>query len=42
MPPLMAFPIAVVMGLLLLLAGWGLWKVTVGFVQMVSEKRRRL
>lgn len=41
-PPLAAFPIAVVMGLLLLLAGWGLWKVTVGFVQMVSEKRRRL
>lgn len=41
-PPLAAFPIAVVMGLLLLLAGWGLWKVTVGFVRLVGEKRRSL
>ena len=41
-PPLMAFPIAVAMGLLLLLAGRGLWKVTVGFVQMLGEKRRSL
>lgn len=33
MPPLMAFPVAVVVGLLLLLAGVGMWKVTVGFVR---------
>lgn len=42
MPPLMAFPVAVVVGLLLLLAGVGMWKVTVGFVRLVGEKRRRL
>lgn len=41
-PPLAAFPVAVIMGLLLLLAGRGLWKVTVGFVRMVGEKRRSL
>lgn len=41
-PPLAAFPIAVIMGLLLLLAGRGLWKVTVGFVRLVGEKRRNL
>ena len=42
MPPLMAFPVAVVVGLLLLLAGVGMWKVTVGFVRLVGEKRRSL
>lgn len=41
-PPLAAFPIAVMMGLLLLLAGRGLWKATVGFVRMIGEKRRSL
>lgn len=41
-PPLAAFPIAVISGLLLLLAGRGLWKLTVGFVRMIGEKRRKL
>ena len=41
-PPLVAFPRSVVTGLLLLLAGRGLWKVTVGFVRMLGQKRRRL
>ena len=40
--PLAAFPVAVVVGLLLLLAGRGCWKLTVGFVRLVGEKRRRL
>lgn len=41
-PPAAAFPIAVVVGLLLLLAGRGLWKATVGFIRMVGKKRRQL
>lgn len=41
-PPALAFPITAVTGFLLLLAGRGLWKATVGFVRMVGEKRRRL
>lgn len=41
-PPLAAFPVSVVTGLLLLLAGRGLWKFTVGFVRMIGQKRRRL
>lgn len=41
-PPALAFPISAAVGLLLLLAGWGLWKLTVGFVRMLGERRRRL
>ena len=41
-PPALAFPISAVVGLLLLLAGRGLWKATVGFVRMVGQKRRKL
>lgn len=41
-PPALAFPVSVVVGMLLLLAGRGLWKATVGFVQMAREKRRGL
>lgn len=41
-PPALAFPISAAVGLLLLLAGRGLWKVTVGFIHMVGEKRRQL
>lgn len=40
--PAAAFPIAVVVGLLLLLAGRGCWKLTVKFVKLVGEKRRSL
>ena len=40
--PLAAFPVAVVVGLLLLLAGRGCWKLTVRFVKMLGEKRRTL
>ncbi len=40
--PLAAFPIAVAVGLLLLLAGRGCWKLTIRFVRMVGEKRRNL
>ena len=32
----------VLVGLLLLLAGWGMWKLTVRFVRLVGEKRRSL
>lgn len=39
--PVMAFPIAVVVGLLLLWAGTGCWKLTVRFVRMVGELRRQ-
>ena len=41
-PPALAFPVSVVVGALLLLAGRGLWKATVGFVKMVGDKRRKL
>lgn len=41
-PPALAFPISAVVGLLLLLAGWGMWKLTVRFVRLVGEKRRSL
>ena len=41
-PPALTFPVSAVVGLLLLLAGRGLWKVTVGFVRMVEQKRRSL
>lgn len=40
--PLAAFPLAAAMGLLLLLAGRGCWKLTVRFVKMLGEKRRTL
>ena len=41
-PPALAFPISVAVGLLLLLAGRGLWRASVGFVRMVQKKRRSL
>lgn len=41
-PPALAFPISAMAGLLLLLAGRGLWRATVGFVRMVGQKRRKL
>ena len=41
-PPALAFPISAVTGMLLLLAGRGLWKATVGFVRLVGQKRRKL
>lgn len=41
-PPALAFPISAAVGLLLLLAGRGMWKATVGFVRMVGQKRRKL
>lgn len=41
-PPVLAFPVSVATGALLLLAGRGLWKATVGFVKMVGDKRRKL
>lgn len=41
-PPALAFPISAVAGLLLLLAGRGIWRATVGFVRMVGQKRRKL
>lgn len=41
-PPALAFPISVVTGLLLMLAGRSLWKATVAFIRMVGEKRRQL
>ena len=39
-PPAVAFPVSVAVGLLLLLAGRGLWKVTVRFVRMLGRTRR--
>ena len=41
-PPALAFPISAAVGLLLLLAGRGLWRASVGFVRMVQKKRRSL
>lgn len=41
-PPAVAFPVSALTGLLLLLAGRGLWKFTIAFVRMIGEKRRRL
>ena len=41
-PPLMAFPVSVAVGALLLLAGRGLWRFTISFVRMIGQKRRRL
>lgn len=41
-PPAMAFGLSVITGGLLLLAGLGLWKITVAFVRMIGEKRRGL
>lgn len=41
-PAVLAFPVSVAVGALLLLAGRWLWKFTVGFVRMIGQKRRRL
>lgn len=41
-PPALAFPVSVAVGALLLLAGRGLWRATVGFVRMIGRKRRSL
>ena len=41
-PPLIAFPVSVLVGFLLLLAGRGLWRFTISFVRMIGQKRRRL
>ncbi|MBD5162687.1 MAG: DUF1700 domain-containing protein [Oscillibacter sp.] len=41
-PAVLAFPVSVAAGAMLLLAGRGLWRVTVGFVRMVEQKRRGL
>lgn len=41
-PAALAFPVSVLTGLLLLLAGRGLWKFTVAFVRMIGQKRRAI
>ena len=41
-PPALAFGLSIITGALLLAAGRGLWRVTVGFVKMIGERRRRL
>lgn len=41
-PPALAFGLSIVTGALLLAAGRGLWRVTVGFVKMIGERRRKL
>ena len=41
-PPGLAFLLSIVTGVLLLAAGRGLWRVTVGFVRMIGERRRKL
>lgn len=41
-PPAAAFGLSIVTGALLLAAGRGLWRVTVGFVKMIGERRRKL
>ena len=41
-PPILAFPISVLTGFLLLMAGRGLWKATISFVRMLSRKRRAI
>lgn len=41
-PPGLAFLLSIVTGVLLLAAGWGLWRVTVGFVKMIGNRRRKL
>lgn len=40
--PIMAFPVAVLTGLLLLLGGRACWRFTVWFVRMIGDKRRSL
>jgi len=41
-PPLLAYPVTVAAGLLLLLAGRGLWRFTVGFVRLLFAKKKKL
>ena len=41
-PPGLAFLLSIVTGALLLAAGWGAWRVTVGFVKMIGNRRRKL
>ena len=41
-PPLLAYPVTVAAGLLLLLAGRGLWRFTVGFVRLLFVKKKKL
>lgn len=41
-PAAVAFLVSALTGLLLLLAGRGLWKFTIAFVRMIGQKRRRL
>lgn len=41
-PPATAFKLSVVAGALLLLAGQGLWRLTVRLVRLIGQRRRRL
>ena len=41
-PPGLAFVLSIITGALLLAAGRGLWRVTVGFVRMIGNRRRKL
>ncbi len=39
-PPILAFPVSVLTGFLLLMAGRALWKATISFVRLLGRKRR--
>lgn len=41
-PPYIAFPLSVVLGILLFLAGKGLWKLMIKYIQAVSLGKRKL
>lgn len=41
-PAVLVFPVSVAVGALLLLAGRGIWRATVGFVRMIEQRRRGL
>ncbi len=40
--PVMAFPLSIIIGILLFLAGSFLWKLTIQYIQMISSKKKQI
>lgn len=40
--PIMAFPLSILVGILLFLAGRFFWKLTIRYIQMISNRKKQL
>lgn len=41
-PPYLAFPLSIATGIILFLAGKGIWKLMIKYIQTISQKRKKL